>query len=331
MFDLLMLMLEGYWHGIEAMRKIQRGINYQGIAVCVISRSLVVESIFLLYKRKKNILLHKKNWKILYFIPAVQYVSLIAGEYFFYFNDKVVALRSVFILFCTGICAIFFFIIRYIWEKGEYERKILEERASAAELRCQERLREDREKNILVHDIQNHLVVLDGILRNHEIGRALGYIEEVRENYRHINQNPKTGNIVVDTILGSKADRAEEAGIRVKILSDNLSDTFVSDKDWCSILANLLDNAIEACNEVEGEKWIKLRLENRSFGILLNVENSCGKRKTKATRRLETTKKDKGKHGIGLQSVSYAIEKYGGKLAYRWEDDVFKINVVLYR
>lgn len=331
MFDLLMLMLEGYWHGIEAMRKIQRGINYQGIAICIISRSLAVVCLYWLHKNQRVNLLYNKKRKVLYFIPAMQYLSLVIGGLFFYDNQKIIALRSVFILLYASMFIIVFFLIKSIRDRGEYERKIFEERAKAAELRCQDRLRDDRERDILVHDIQNHLVVLDGILRNYEIDRALNYIEEVREDFRYIKQNFKTGNVVVDIILASKTTTAEEAGIQVKILSDNLSDTFVADKDWCSILANLLDNATEACNGLEGERWIKLRLENRSFGILLNMENSCRKKEAEEKEAFKTTKTDKGKHGIGLQSANYATEKYGGTLAYKWEDRVFKVNVILYK
>lgn len=253
------------------------------------------------------------------------------GRLFFYHNEKIIALRSIFILFFTSMCITFFLCIQYIWEKGTYEKKILEERASAAELKYRERQRDERERNILVHDIQNHLVVLNGILRNDEMGRALDYVEKIQENYRAIKQSPETGNIVVDTILGSKADRAGEAGIGMNILSDNLSDGFVNDKDWCSILANLLDNAIEACAGVEGERWICIRIENRPFGIVLNMVNSCVEERAERKEGLETTKKDKRRHGIGLQSVSYAIEKYGGTLIYKWEGTVFWVNVILYK
>ena len=332
MIDLLMLMSVGYYYGIETLRWIQRGINYREIAFCMISRLLVSVGLYLIYKRRREVLsLYKRNRSILFFIPIVQYLSMFIGEYFFYYNQKIIALRSVFILLFACICIIFLFAVQYTRERGEYERTILEERAYAAELRYRVRLKDDRERDILVHDIQNHLIVLNGILRKSSTDRALDYIEKVQENYRAIKQSVETGNIVVDTILGSKVDRAEEAGISIKILADSLSDTFVEDKDWCSILANLLDNAIEACNGLDEERWIKIRLENKPVGILLNVENSCRKKETEELGHLETTKKDKEKHGIGLQSVSYAIEKYGGMLIYKRKGTVFSVNVIFYR
>lgn len=134
-------------------------------------------------------------------------------------------------------------------------------------------------------------------------------------------QKIDTGNIVVDTLIEEKINRAIEHNIRIKIISDDISDSFINDRDWCSILANLLDNAIEACKKVEGKRKIDVRIENRSFGIMLYMENSCSELMIGNNGRLITSKKNIGEHGIGLQSINYALEKYEGKIVYEYKND----------
>lgn len=121
--------------------------------------------------------------------------------------------------------------------------------------------------------------------------RALAYISDIRKSCLDINKKIDTGNIVVDTLIEEKINRAIEHNIRIKIISDDISDSFINDRDWCSILANLLDNAIEACKKVEGKRKIDVRIENRSFGIMLYMENSCSELMIGNNGRLITSKK----------------------------------------
>ena len=187
------------------------------------------------------------------------------------------------------------------------------------------------ERNILIHDIENHFIVLEGILKRDGADRALAYISDIRKSCLDINKKIDTGNIVVDTLIEEKINRAIEHNIRIKIISDDISDSFINDRDWCSILANLLDNAIEACKKVEGKRKIDVRIENRSFGIMLYMENSCSELMIGNNGRLITSKKNIGEHGIGLQSINYALEKYEGKIVYEYKNDFFRVNVALYK
>lgn len=329
--DLLLIVSVGYRYGTDIFERLLDGITWQGILIHTIGRGIAFAVLCTMHvKRDRVLLLCVRNWRIGYLILLTEHLSLITCNTFFYSRNQIDALESLcrFFLIYVGLLA--FLIILYIKKNEESERRIAEERASAAEQRYQEQLKGDRERDILMHDIENHLVVLDGLLRRHETDRALEYIEKTQRSYRALRCRQETGNIVVDTILESKTAKAKEAGIRIKIVSDDLSDAFVTDRDWCSILANLLDNAIEACREVEGEGWIRIWLQNRPFGIALNIKNNC--KEGAAMRGIPgTTKKGAGRHGIGLQSVRCAIEKYQGTLICEREGNVFCVNVTLYR
>lgn len=332
MFDLFFLVLVGYHYGLQELLRLQGGISLKGIFFQIISRSFVsLFFYFLCKKRHIYRLIEKNNWKILCLIPIAQHSSLLICDIVFYNQEKIVALKSLFIFFLIYLCLIFFLVIIYIQEREKYARRISEERTNVIRQKYQEMIVDNQERDILVHDIQNHLIVLDGILRGEEINRALEYVKKIQKDYRFIRQKQETGNVIVDTILENKAAWAGELDIKMKIVYDDISYSFVTDEDWCCILANLLDNAIEASLQVKYRRWIKVRLEDRPFGIVLYIENNCENKKIETGGRIETTKKDIGKHGIGLQSVKCAIEKYKGTMIYECENGVFKINVILYR
>ena len=327
---LMSLIAVEYSNGYNAMMKLQSGINYSQIWFSLASLSLVFIAFVLIYRlQKQSLMVYGRMEKRLLIVPVIQHLILCFCDLVFYESDRLFVLKRGFFGMLGYLCILFILATFYILKKGKYEVNELEKRADAAEQKYRERIEGDRERDILVHDIRNHLIVIDSILQDGEVDRAWNYIGKLQEDYCNIRQSFHTGSVVVDAILGSKAYQAENAGIRFKIVSDDLSDSFVSDRDWCSILSNLLDNAIEACEKMEGKGWIRVRLENRPFGMVWIIENACPELQDDRT---EVKPKRRGvRHGTGLQSVRYAIQKYNGFLNQKREKDIFRTTLVLYR
>ena len=69
------------------------------------------------------------------------------------------------------------------------------------------------------------------------------------------------------------------------------------------ILGNLLDNAIEACEKVNTDKYIDILMRYEDGCIILNIKNSFNQVINRAGNEFITLKKDKDLHGIGIKSV----------------------------
>ncbi|WP_133146871.1 GHKL domain-containing protein, partial [Clostridioides difficile] len=86
-----------------------------------------------------------------------------------------------------------------------------------------------------------------------------------------------TGNITLNIILSEKKELCIEKGIDFRI-NINFSDcNFIKEEDICSIFANALDNAIEACEKIKnGDKKIKLQgmIVNKFFVIKITNTKS---------------------------------------------------------
>lgn len=95
-------------------------------------------------------------------------------------------------------------------------------------------------------------------------------------------------------LLEQKRALAEQDGISFTIQTVPHVEWTFNDNETCSLLGNLLDNAIEACKRLDGnvDKWISIK-----------IENSAGEAPVMKKGRFVSIKQDKTKHGYGLKSV----------------------------
>lgn len=102
--------------------------------------------------------------------------------------------------------------------------------------------------------------------------------------------------------------------------------------DLSLILGNLLENAVEAAEKVEENKYINVKMKFDKNNLLLFVDNSYkGKLLKTRDNRLKSTKSDAENHGVGLASVYRAVAKYHGSVVIEdSEPGKFKIRIVLY-
>ena len=94
------------------------------------------------------------------------------------------------------------------------------------------------------------------------------------------------------------------------------------------LLGNLLDNAIDASVQTEDKK-LKITIKLDKGILFLNICNSCQRIADGRRDFLETTKEDKGNHGIGLKNVRRIVKKYHGDLAFLYENGSMETDVMI--
>ena len=183
------------------------------------------------------------------------------------------------------------------------------------------------------HNMKNNLISILAYAEEQEYGKMVGFIHEIMDEgglNRAVIAN--SGNIVVDSQLGYWCVAAREQGIDCSLdISIPMTMPFKG-ADICLILGNLLENAVEASQKVEGERYIKIRMKYDKGNLLIFVKNSYqGELVRTKDKGLKSTKQDTGNHGVGLPSVRRAAAKYNGTVVI--DDTVtrrFLIRVVLY-
>lgn len=171
------------------------------------------------------------------------------------------------------------------------------------------------------HDFHHHLQALKGQLEAGEVDRALAYIEQLDNQLMNVDTLLKTGNVSLDAILSAKIVQAKAENIAVTVKANVPDALTISDLELSIIIGNLLDNAIEACRTVTGERFIRIFISMKGTMLYFSMLNAAGAKKKK-TGSLFATHKD-GVHGFGLRRAETILEEHGGWVKYNSEDGAF--------
>ena len=200
-------------------------------------------------------------------------------------------------------------------QKERYQGQVEAYRMLEEQYLCMERLR---------HDMKNHVLGLRGLLERREWEKMEQYLRKMEEEGALAEPEETTGNHVAAVLLGQKRQRAKQASISWECQVQFGKHMEADDFDLCVILGNILDNAIEACEKSQGERWIRIQSGIVKDFLLLEVKNS--------TEEKELPKRSKAafqEHGIGLNNVRETVEKYNGAVNIELKDQVFAISVLL--
>ena len=101
----------------------------------------------------------------------------------------------------------------------------------------------------------------------------------------------------------------------------------MSDVDLCSMVGNILENAVTACRKAE-EKRIQLTIltEEAAQLYIVAVNTFNGVVKQSGGRYLSTNRKGSG---VGLSSVTSTAEAYGGVARFSHKGTEFYSNIAI--
>ena len=131
---------------------------------------------------------------------------------------------------------------------------------------------------------------------------------------------------VLNAILSAKADNMEQSKITLDYEISLQEDIPLSATDKCALFGNLMDNAIEGCSKMTGDRKISLKV-TCSKGLFITKICNCSA--STASPSLHTTKKDSINHGFGLKSVKDVVERHHGSMEITREHDLFEVFIVL--
>ncbi len=102
------------------------------------------------------------------------------------------------------------------------------------------------ENAMLFHDMENHLQTIYHMAEEGKNEDIRHYISQISRPLEHLSGICWTGTGIVDAVLNAKKQLAQENGCRLDINAQLPANTGIADDDLCTILTNLLDNAIES-------------------------------------------------------------------------------------
>lgn len=319
-FDSIGLSIVGFINGIQDMSKLLDN-NFFRLEFIIISKSLLILLIPVIKVVKLEMPVEKKDYIYLN-IPIFANIISIIVIFGYIFDDKdinyieniIILMVSVVLLFSNiSLVSIIGRIIKDNKIRAEHE--IIKEKMNM-QYKYYLNLQESQEKTKkLYHDMNNHIICIQNIYGKHEFANK--YIEDINNQIKDCGSIFDTKSIILDVILNEKKSICDLNGIDFLVDINFSKCGFIEITDICSIFANMIDNAIEACNKIKYsdiDKKIKLRgtIINRFF--VIKCENTKTNSINLINDKLITDKEDSFLHGIGINSIKSSIEKYNGNL-----------------
>lgn len=189
-------------------------------------------------------------------------------------------------------------------------------------------LAEEKTKtNRLAHDLNKYLLAISGYLqedRHEDIEKCLTDLNiNLQEAVCHY-----TSDMAIDTVITEKAQSAKAQDTFLRVTSFVQAPLMANGIDMALLLANALDNALEATAD-QPAAVIDLKLSIDEDYIDLIIKNPLTHAVKIVDNTIATTKADKAMHGLGLISIQEIVERYDGDLVLRNEAGHFIFDAML--
>ena len=167
------------------------------------------------------------------------------------------------------------------------------------------------------HDFLNHLQVVYSLIEMEEYQEANAYIEKVYGAITSVSRVIRTANTSVNALLQVKTAACEKTGVKVDV---NIQSAWkhlpVPGWEMCKVLSNLIDNAIDALKEIDGERRLTITLTEDLRTYRFSVSNNGPMIPLKSQQAIflaGVTTKSTG-HGMGLFIARKTLQDRGGDL-----------------
>ena len=170
------------------------------------------------------------------------------------------------------------------------------------------------ETKMIWHDIDKHFSVINGLAKSGEYDELTHYLEHTGYDMRKTKRAYLCENKLVNAILSDKLSEAESKDIQMNVTGNLPEDLQIQGNDICSLLVNMLDNAIEACDKMphgRGKK-IDIMLTMKNDFVYFSVSNTSVETLLTEDGEFVTSKADKAKHGYGISIMQKIVRKYDG-------------------
>lgn len=180
------------------------------------------------------------------------------------------------------------------------------------------------------HDLKHQFCLLEKLARqgNSEAGAA--YLKKL-EVPEWTNQYC-VGNIAVDALIAAKAMHIRQKGIHFRFAAYPIEELPIKETEFCAILGNILDNAIEAVERIEDatrKKEISLRFSRFRNMLYITCKNTADSSMVVKQGNVFYSSKRDRVPGRGIPSIRRIVDRANGLLALEHADDRFIVSITL--
>lgn len=175
----------------------------------------------------------------------------------------------------------------------------------------------------MTHDYCAQLSTLSALLEQGNLEEAQSFLSEMKAHQSERILLVNTHNAAIDAVLNQKGYIAQRQGIDMRFRVNDLSVLKLSRVDVTIVLANLLDNAMEACIQMpESEHWVSVQILYGQGLLSISIINPSHPVQIVGG-KIATTKPEPLLHGYGLRNVGDILDRYHAEYTFLFEDGRF--------
>lgn len=288
-----------------------------------------ISYIIFIFTFKNHFNLNLKRFKIFSILIFILFCLTFIIDNPALFRTINIARTYIFTVMISIIALICFDRMQTKYEKDKHLQESIIQNLEKEKEFNQQREQQQKEIRKINHNLNNILIILQSHLEKEEYEEAKNYIEQnLKTHVKAYQALTHTGIAAIDGALNAHIQSIKEKGIQYdEDISKILHLGSIVPGDLALIISLALDNAKEACENIEGEKHISLKLQSKQTHVILYIENSIPEGSHPSFHK--TSKKDKIAHGFGVSSIKEMAERYHGEAKYEVEHDQVILRVVL--
>ena len=201
----------------------------------------------------------------------------------------------------------------------------------------------DEEHRKLAHDFRQHMRAITGLaLRIDQKDKAdtacqelLQYLEQLTQTISvnhgtYFRNHIFSTNTAADALLQYYYAVCSEHQITASFQFKLPDKPVLNDVELCTILGNLLENGVEACQKLEDTpRTISIITANTKRRCIIQVNNTYDGNIRRKGNYILSRKSEGFRLGIGLESVREIVERNGGDLMFDLTKEIFSVGVSL--
>lgn len=315
--------------GVEAM------VQSNGFMLFLIVTTRIISTIVCLFlknplkRRRRQIVLPMWEWLTLLLVAGFTVFESFPSSRALMFGPTIILPVRVLLLLLMNTALIFLPDKLAQWYQAENEKFALQEQMRYHKQCLQITSEAYEAQRRLTHDFDNCLLTIAQLLQHGQGDDAVSYLQTKLQDVTQVGTAVSTNNAIADAVLNQKYMQAQNQGIPMQFLINDLSGFPLSTDELVTVLANLLDNALEACLRCPDQetKTIKVKLLLEPALVTISVKNSSLPVDISAD-DLATAKVDPVGHGFGLKNVKQILAKNEFDVAISYEAGWFQFTAM---
>lgn len=181
----------------------------------------------------------------------------------------------------------------------------------------------------ILHDVDKHMKVVEELYQTDIREDAINYSKQIKEMLKPLLPYQYINNPILDCLLSDKKGMLQKHNISFKIDISDADINFIKPIDLTTLFGNLIDNAMAACKESDGKRYIGLIIKEHNEMISVRVENTIMNAVSIKNGMIDTSKEKNP--CIGLLNIQKCVNTYMGSIIYRCSDKLLICDIVLNR